>query len=324
MNRETFDYLLDRYLTNQCTEEEKALVESWYSLVGTDKEMPKTTQEWEWLKQQLWEKIRNQVAISAKNSTFKFNITKVAASILLLLTIGISYFYFQKEKNEPFVSETRYQNTESVKKEIKLADGSKIILFPNSKLYIEAGFNTLNRTVKLIGDAQFDIAPNAQKPFYVEAGNTLTKVIGTVFTVKAASNSTIEVEVKEGLVAVFEKNTVKKTDNGVVLTPNQKVAYIEKQSVFVTGIVSEPKIIEKETEQINFDYQNIALEKVITDMEKAYGIEIIIENEKIKSCKITGDLNGDTLYDQLDILKFTLGIDYQIKGTTLLLSGNGC
>lgn len=325
MNRETFDYLLDKYLQNQCNEEETALVESWYNLVGNDKEIPKSKIEWEGIRQQLWDKIKTQLDLKiSSGSMFSFKrLMPIAASVLLLLGAGTAYFLNQKQPLNT-ISSTFYKNDEQSPKKVELSDGSIIILNEKAELIVDEAFNKTERRVKLIGIAKFDIASNAQKPFFVETGNVITKVIGTSFTIKNTRKETIEIEVTEGRVSVFEKSAELLRENGVVLTPNQKVVYFAEKQLFVTGIVQNPAPIEEKSASISFNYQNESLEKVISNIESTYGIEIILENENISKCKITGDLNSDSLYEKLDIISQILGIEYKIKGTTILISGKGC
>lgn len=325
MNRETFDYLLDKYIQNQCTEEETALVESWYSLVGSTKEMPKNKVEWEVLRQQVWEKIKVQMN-ERSSAWLKPKVLKIAASLFFALAAASTWFLVKEKNTLNYTSSNQFINSGKENKRIKLLDGSVILLFPEAKLTLDEKFNASQRKVVLVGDAYFDIAHNAQKPFFVEAGKTITKVIGTSFTIKSDKKETVEIEVAEGRVSVFEKNAEQQRENGVVLTPNQKVVYFKEKQLFVTGIVEKPTLIaiEKEIKQHSFVYENELLVTILNDIEKAYGIEIVLESETIGNCQITGDLEGDSLYEKLDIISQILGIDYQIKGTTILVSGKGC
>jgi transmembrane sensor len=325
MNRETFDYLLDKYLQNQCTPDEAAMVESWYSLVGSDKEMPKSKMEWETIRQQVWDKIKYQMNQNSSwiSTVFSSKILRIAASLFLIGGLWASYMFFAK-KFDTHISSTNYENHESIPKKVVLSDGSIITLFADAELTVDSAFNNTDRKVSLKGEAHFDVASNANKPFYVESGNVITKVIGTSFRIKNDKKETVEIAVTEGRVSVFEKSAEQMRENGVVLTPNQKVVYFKEKQLFVTGIVEKPAPIIVEEQTLRFVYTNESLKTVLENIEKTYGIEIVLENENIANCKITGDLESDSLYEKLDIISQILGIEYKIKGTTILISGKGC
>jgi transmembrane sensor len=205
-----------------------------------------------------------------------------------------------------------------------LEDGSRVELAPNASVVYPSKFSSKLREVRLIGEAFFDIKSNPDKPFLVITDKVVTKVLGTSFYVKAKETSKVEVEVKTGKVTVFERNAKDLSNNGVILFPNHKVTYYSEGKHFVTGISEKPAVIKPEVKEIDFTLKNIPLSEVIIRLEKMYGIEILLENESLEKCTITGDLNAMEMFTQLDVLTQILGADYQIKGTTILISGNGC
>ena len=87
-------------------------------------------------------------------------------------------------------------------KSITLADGSRIDL--NTASRVEVDFTERRRTVRLVeGEALFDIARDASRPFVVQAGETAIQVLGTEFNVRVR-DQLVEVAVAKGLVAVDE------------------------------------------------------------------------------------------------------------------------
>jgi hypothetical protein len=71
-------------------------------------------------------------------------------------------------------------------------------------------------------------------------------------------------------------------------------------------------------------YNNIALANVKEELEEIYGIDILLEKNTIGTCRITGDLSGESLYDALDIISLILNTNYQVQGTNILITGKGC
>jgi len=82
-----------------------------------------------------------------------------------------------------------------------LADGSTVQLNTNSML--ETRFEPSRRLVHLRkGEAAFKVAPDAERPFVVHAGDMVVRAIGTEFNVRLHEGQILEVIVTEGRVAV--------------------------------------------------------------------------------------------------------------------------
>ena len=111
----------------------------------------------------------------------------------------------------------------------------------------------------------------------------------------------------------------------MVLTPNLKVTYFAEQQHFVAGLVEKPEIIKAaDVTSFEFDFQNTSLIKVVETLEKAYGIELFFENELLKNCTLTGNLQGMEMYEKLEAICQSLGASYQVQGTRIVLNGKGC
>jgi transmembrane sensor len=84
---------------------------------------------------------------------------------------------------------------------VTLEDGSIVTL--NTASRIRVAFTDARRTIVLEeGEALFDVAKNPARPFFVEAGGTSVRAVGTSFTVKRLSDAPVEILVREGIVEV--------------------------------------------------------------------------------------------------------------------------
>lgn len=71
------------------------------------------------------------------------------------------------------------------RKEIIFQDGSKVYLNAGTQISYPQHFGLSERRVVLSGEAYFEVAPNARRPFVVVVGDASIKVLGTSFCVKA-------------------------------------------------------------------------------------------------------------------------------------------
>lgn len=69
--------------------------------------------------------------------------------------------------------------------QVVLADGTKIWLNAASSITYPTTFNNKERRVKLSGEAYFEVAKDARKPFFVNTENGQIRVLGTHFNISA-------------------------------------------------------------------------------------------------------------------------------------------
>lgn len=119
--------------------------------------------------------------------------TAMAASLLLA---AIGFFWFRSGNEEQTLATAVGQQLSA-----KLADGSTVDL--NTNTIVETKFHTRRRDVELRkGEALFKVAHDTQRPFYVHAGNTVVRAVGTEFNVRLRDRDEVEVTVAEGRVEV--------------------------------------------------------------------------------------------------------------------------
>ncbi|WP_373516127.1 FecR family protein [Persicitalea sp.] len=221
--------------------------------------------------------------------------------------------------------------------ELTLSDGSRVTLAPRSSVEYPAKFESTRREVTLHGEALFQVTRNPQQPFYVNAGEVTTKVLGTSFRIQTGEeNSSVQVSVLTGKVSVFQRDlpdapTKDKIKNGVILTPNQRVLYSQASHSFETSLVEQPMVVAAEsgasvasTSDVAFDFEDASMATVLGKLEKAYGIEIILENEELGNCLFTANITEQPLFTKLDLLCAALNSTYEVRGTKILIMGSGC
>jgi len=347
MDRNAFHNLLRRFLDGKCTEEEKAIIDRWYELL--DDGLPVTINEAEYdeIENRLWNKIHNEatgsdVARNAHKKTGMFTILKwfSAAAVLVAIT-ALVYMYAGESKTAYSLEGEKVQeglieqkNTSLVAKLVTLEDGSKVTLQHNAKIAYPKHFLKNKREVYLEGEAFFEVSKNAERPFFVYNNNLVTEVLGTSFNIKIINNK-IEVDVKTGRVAVYENGNrinltaTQKKENGVIITPNQKVTYYTESRHFITSIVEAPTPVptgeNASGKDVKFVFDDTPLSDVLASIEKVYGIEIVLENDNLKSCPFTGDITKPALYNKLEFICQAFQASYEIKGTKILIAGGkGC
>jgi transmembrane sensor len=124
----------------------------------------------------------------------------VAASLALLLMASAVAAWLWQHRYPTYTTEIGEVRS------ITLADGSTVDLNARSEIRIE--FSKDKRAVELIeGQALFEVAKDASRPFVVKSGSALVLAVGTQFDVNRAKSGTT-VTVIEGRVAVSDESAV--------------------------------------------------------------------------------------------------------------------
>lgn len=239
---------------------------------------------------------------------------KIAASVLLVAVTGALLYLMLKPQ------QTIHQ-TASEKTTVILPDGSLVSLNRYTSLSYDADFGEGSRTLKLDGEAYFDVKPDATNPFIVLTENAKIQVIGTSFTIMAYDTvQAVEVVVETGIVSLEplnagttnrvqllpgEKGTVSKADDGVSIALNEDVNFLAWNSRHLVFVDSD-------------------LESVIRVLEKTYGARISIAANVPRSCVVTVTFDKQSLESVMRVLGNTLNLKYTIGGNKVLITEAGC
>lgn len=219
-----------------------------------------------------WNKVSsgmNENRFRIMRSTF----IRVAAMALLILGIGSVTIYMN---NTGYFSKKISAATSIDEKNIvvNLPDGSKISLNRNSVLTYRENFGKKNRNVKLTGEAFFEIAPDASKPFIIDAGKANVKVVGTSFNVITNNTeSEVEVYVKTGKVTLSDKSG----SQSIALEPG----FVGKMDSKISGktLNEDPNYLSWNTGLLVYAGQK--LDVVFNDLKRVYNMDIIADDPSI-------------------------------------------
>ena len=121
-----------------------------------------------------------------------------AAAVAAAAVISGWNYYLQKE-------DTGFQTAVGEQAQVALPDGSSFDLNTNSRIYVQ--YSPSTRVIHLDrGEAFFKVAHDTQRPFWVRAGNSWVRAVGTAFNVYIRPGG-VEVTVSEGTVKVVSEGS---------------------------------------------------------------------------------------------------------------------
>lgn len=266
-------------------------------------------------KHSIVEKTEAKLGFKPERTTVKRNYTwlKVAAGILLLISVGYTSYDILKPKEQIELNE--YSCGPNQVRVIKLSDGSKVWLNANSLLMANEPFNGKTRTVKLFGEAYFEVFKKPEQPFVVESHELKTQVIGTHFNVVAYPTDDVhEVELYEGKVQI---SSDKFHTDKYILNPGDK-AYFSHH----TG-----KIIVKHTDLGTpaqwrdgvLRFYDEDLFSIARKLERKYRTKIFIADSIVGKYRYTAEFEEETLSRILEVLSQAKTFDYDVSNNGVLI-----
>ena len=266
---------------------------------------------------QAWEKVNVQTAsLPGKTVSLKKNrkeaikqFYKYAAVIVLALFLGSVGYYVGFKNRVPAVYSEIISAQRQVLQEYVLPDGSVVALNSNSKLTFPRKFKGDVREVSIEGEAFFDVKPNPEKPFIINAGNAQVKVLGTSFNVSAyPANETIEVIVETGKVQVINKNSdLQASADQVFLVPGEKGTLFIKDRTLEKSVNHDPNFLSWKTHDLIFD--KVPLGEVISCLEKTYHIQIQLTDPELNDLLYEGHFDQKPAEFVLDVIRLTFNLE---------------
>jgi transmembrane sensor len=246
-------------------------------------------------------------------SFFRNNLIRIAAVGLVLLSLGSAVFYLYNNdtfsKNISVVTGNDEKN-----REIALPDGSKIVLNRNSEFSYHENFGKRNRNVKLSGEAFFEIAKDASKPFIIDAGNAKVRVVGTSFNVMTKNEkSAVEVFVTTGKVMLSNNSGSESMflDPGFVGTMDEELS--EKK------VNNNPNYLSWNTGHLV--YTNEKLDVVFKDLKRVFNMDIIADDSLILENPWHSPIDDNTPQeDIIQLICISFNLSYTKDGTVYHLS----
>ncbi len=245
-----------------------------------------------------------------KRLSYLGNITLLAIA-LTFVVLGSGYWIYnsngeQSATTDPFLAATTYATAKGEQSLITLPDGSTVLLNVDSKLEVSSGFDKDNRDIRLNGEALFNVVHRSVNPFTVNAGKTVSKVMGTTFTVRHYSTDSItSVAVRNGKVAV----------NDVVVTPNQLLTVNKDRQSYVS-IASDAQFAFADGV---LTIEDIPLSHVIPSLNRWYDVEIVVVDTAMMNQRLNAAFKSRSRSELVEFLGFVFSTRIEQNGKTITL-----
>lgn len=305
-NKEELTYLLKYIKQNPNTDFSEEIRNEWDD-IGLDQY--RSNKDY----QKIYERINTSIS---KNKIQRRNnnkvLLKIAASLVILVSATFLVFRLAKFNGDEQVAEVKNvvkYNPAGQKSKIYLPDGSTVLLNAESRLVFPERFDSV-RNVQLTGEAYFEVAPDADKPFFVKSENVKTIAIGTEFNVRAYNNENkIHVALTKGKIKVEVTDEDKTSD--YLISPGKGISYHKEERMISQSNFSPDATIGWKDGIIYF--KDASKEEVFSQLERWYGSEFEFFNEPLDDAwKYTGQFKNESLENVLKSIGSIKKFDYQV------------
>ncbi len=268
----------------------------------------------------------------------------VAIPVLILIIAGYVY-KFSHSIATPSISQARPASAvneiftaSGSRTHLTLPDGTLVWLNAGSRINYAKNFGAGGREVRLTGEAFFDVAPNASKPFVIHTARIDIRVLGTRFNIKSyPTDKTTEATLIRGSIEISINN---KSRDKIILKPNEKLVVSNEDSISLAQVyrqkivrgptpligIAKPTyerssgaIIETSWVDNKLIFQDERFADVAKQMERWYGVSIRFDSEDQQELRFTGTFEKETVQQALDALKLTAAFNYSIEGTQITI-----
>jgi transmembrane sensor len=204
--------------------------------------------------------------------------------------------------------------------QIVLPDGSKVWLNAASSIRYPTAFIGNERKVEITGEAYFEVAKNANKPFMVHFASAgregEVEVLGTHFNVNAYEDEpAVKTTLLEGIVKVENQSAIGNRQSAI-LKPGEQV------SISQSSHLSQP--IPVQTEEVMawknglFQFKGADIATVLRQTARWYDVQFDIKENV--STRFSGQISRSANIEQLlKILELTGKVKFEIHGKTIIV-----
>ena len=258
-----------------------------------------------------WQIFRSKIGRSIESGKTKMSsILKYAAILIIAFGAGVlgeKIFFHSERPKDRLEAMSVVEVPAGQSAQVTLPDSTNVYLNSGTKISYPSRFAQGKRTVRLEGEAFFDVSNNPALPFIVKTDKLDLRVLGTTFNVKAYEDLKMNVTLVEGSLGINSK----RGKELVRLEPGENASYSEKEKKISIKKVDTQLYTSWRKGIVTF--RNVALCEIVGEIERWYNVDIEIFSEELKNQSYSGTLLKSKPIDQvLEALSLTASFTYEI------------
>lgn len=315
---------LERYLDGVATREDRDVVEAWAASDPANADLLRrivrarrvaAAAPWLWDAEDAWARLKARLGTAPAPQVVPLRPRRqgwskaaLRAAAVVAIVAGVALWQNRAALFGPAeVPMREFAAGVGERVEVRLPDATRIVLGASSRLWVPEGYRD-ERHVRLEGEAVFDVAPDAERPFVVFTERAVTKVLGTRFGVTAFSEDTfVEVTVAEGRVGVLPTSEGPEPRLGAELGAGDAVRVQSDGTLGPVRKVDAESLLSWTTGGLAFDRATLA--EVARTLERRYGFRITFDDPALAEVRLTADFgNAASATEIVELITRSLGL----------------
>lgn len=236
-------------------------------------------------------------------------------ALAIALAVGASLWLYAPEAEGPAAELSKVVRTQPAEQaRVRLPDGTIVHVNVDSRIEYPEAFAAGTRTVRLGGEAYFEVTPSADRPFRVVTAGSVTRVVGTAFSIASRGDTaSTRVAVREGRVAIRGRGDSVQLEVGAgelgAVSPSGQLTRRRPRSIahhfrWVDGELA---------------FRAAPLREVAARLGRWYGADVRIADPSIAGRRLTATFRGETLDEALSAMALSLGVRPERDGDVVTL-----
>lgn len=210
--------------------------------------------------------------------------------------------------------QAQYATDVGARREIRLPDGTRVVLGPASQLAVAGGYGRARRTVQLSGQAYFEVVHNDARPFRVRTPAAEIADVGTAFTVATDDTRIARVAVTSGAVEVTPPS-----GSATLLRAGDRAAVAAGKVTVQRGAATADDVA---WTRGRLAFRDAPLAEVAAALRRWYGVTLRVD-PALAERHLTADFEGQTADGAMRIVAATLGGELRRSGDTAVIVSPG-
>ncbi len=199
--------------------------------------------------------------------------------------------------------------------QVTLADGTAVWLNAQSSIRFPVIFTGKERQVEITGEAYFEVAKDASKPFKVKAAASGIEVLGTHFNVNAYQDeAAIKTTLVEGKVKVYAGTA----GNEAFLLPGQQSAVQKNGSITVNEHADTEEALAWKNGR--FQFRSADLRSILRQLQRWYDADVEFR-DNVAGLRFSGQLTRtDDVVKLFQKIELTGEVHFRVEGKKIIVS----
>lgn len=329
--------LLIRYFDGQCSPQQEREIQQWaeqssdnmkellqmknlYVMSGVP-DTPASDTQYQDFKRCLSKKEGSHISLKPLK-LFQYGI---AATIIILLALNLSYNWIKVNQKEPTVRlyalEDEMVNTiytvKGSKAHVVLPDGTKVTLNSDSKISYPTTFSGASREVEFSGEGFFEVVKDSLFPMIIRCNKGFrVEVYGTSFNLKSYDNDdNAQATLYSGSIKLVEekigneKVVILKPNESYIVTSDSKLKEVQVNNITDISAWKEGRII----------FNSTPMPEAVKILERWHGTKFILDSDYVRNLTVTAVLESESVVQILELLKFSTDLEYSIRADNTIV-----